>query len=305
MNMLEDVAWRNVGEGWKPLYGSMRALGLSVEWHEFHCAQDLDWGRSFHPDSVELCLNLAGSGEVLTGGSEPMRFAPGMLGFYIRAHQPLRAIRTGGESHRFITIECSLAWLLRLLHGRVEELVSPLREALSTTPHEGMVGAPQPMSEKHLSIAEAFRHPEVSPAARSLWYEAKVMELFSEAAFDRRQEFFCERQKRLSQERSVQAEEILRRHLADPPSLEALARMVGISASYLSRTFSQEHGETIPQFIRRLRMEEAARMLRAGTHNVSEAAFAVGYSTLGHFSQSFKQVMGESPSAWLQRLAGK
>ena len=57
---------------------------------------------------------------------------------------------------------------------------------------------------------------------------------------------------------------------------------------------------TIPQFLRRVRMERAAELLRAGRHNVTEAAFAVGYSSLGHFSKSFCEVMGCCPTLYPQ-----
>ena len=70
--------------------------------------------------------------------------------------------------------------------------------------------------------------------------------------------------------------------LAEPPPLEELSRLVGVSQFYLSRIFSQETRTTILQFLRQLRMEKAAALLKARTHNVTEAAFAVGYSSLGH-----------------------
>jgi AraC-like DNA-binding protein len=90
----------------------------------------------------------------------------------------------------------------------------------------------------------------------------------------------------------------LRARLEDPPTLEELGQEVGVSQFYLSRTFSQEMGMTIPQFLRRIRMERAAELLRDGRHNVTEAAFAVGYSSLGHFSKSFCEVMGCCPTLY-------
>ena len=60
---------------------------------------------------------------------------------------------------------------------------------------------------------------------------------------------------------------------------------------------------TIPQFLRQARMQRAAEMLAAGTHNVTEAAFAVGYSSLGHFSKTFCEVMGCCPTLYPQARA--
>ena len=47
-------------------------------------------------------------------------------------------------------------------------------------------------------------------------------------------------------------------------------------------------------------MEKAATLLQAGSHNVTEAAFAVGYSSLGHFSKNFCEVMGCCPTLYPQ-----
>jgi len=53
----EAPAWKAVGPGWRPLFGNHRDLGFSFEWHDFTARETFDWSRSFHPGSVELCLN--------------------------------------------------------------------------------------------------------------------------------------------------------------------------------------------------------------------------------------------------------
>ena len=111
-------------------------------------------------------------------------------------------------------------------------------------------------------------------------------------------EFFCERQKRVANERVQRVIELLRGNLAGPPDLLELGRRVGCSPFYLSRTFSQELGVTIPQYLRQLRMERAAELLRSGKFNVTEAALEVGYSSLSHFSQAFCQTMGCCPNLY-------
>src|SRR5262245_17225339 len=63
----EAAAWKAVGPGWRPLFGSYRDLGFSFEWHEFTAREEIDWSRSFHPGSVELCLNLEGRGKLADG----------------------------------------------------------------------------------------------------------------------------------------------------------------------------------------------------------------------------------------------
>jgi AraC-like DNA-binding protein len=135
-------------------------------------------------------------------------------------------------------------------------------------------------------------------AARKLWYQAKTLELLSQVLFEPSppQEFFCQRQKRVAQERIERTTAILRSHLADPPDIEALGAQVGCSPFYLSRLFSREMGMTIPQYLRQIRMERAADLLLQGRHNVTEAAMEVGYSSLSHFSKAFCTTIGCCPT---------
>jgi AraC-like DNA-binding protein len=93
--------------------------------------------------------------------------------------------------------------------------------------------------------------------------------------------------------------------LASPPDLEEIGRLVGCSPFHLSRTFSKEMRMTIPQYLRRLRMERAAELLQTGKFNVTEAALEVGYSSLSHFSLAFCQTMGCCPGLYPLTTARK
>jgi AraC-like DNA-binding protein len=141
--------------------------------------------------------------------------------------------------------------------------------------------------------------------ARELWYQGHVLQLLAEYFFERQgeDELFCDRQKRLARERAQKVIAILQRDLVKPPNLEAIGREVGCSPFHLSRTFSQEAGMTIPQYLRKLRIERAAELLQTGKYNVTEAALEVGYSSLSHFSQAFCQTMGCCPGLYPLKTA--
>jgi AraC-like DNA-binding protein len=49
------------------------------------------------------------------------------------------------------------------------------------------------------------------------------------------------------------------------------------------------------RYLRNLRLERAAELLRSGRSNVTEAALAVGYSSLSHFSKAFAEMSGVCP----------
>ena len=107
--------------------------------------------------------------------------------------------------------------------------------------------------------------PPVAKAAQILWYQSKALELMAHFLFEPKDpEFFCMRQKRVARERVERTKELLARDLANPPTLEMLGQEVGCSPFYLSRIFSREVGLTIPQYLRNIRMERAAELLRSG-----------------------------------------
>jgi AraC-like DNA-binding protein len=156
------------------------------------------------------------------------------------------------------------------------------------------------LSSQQEQLTAQLVSPPVFQAARSLWYHSKVLQLMVDFFFERRRddELLCDRQKRLARDRADRVIAILKQRLSAPPGLEDLGREAGCSPFHLSRTFSQVTGLTIPQYVRKLRMERAAELLRSGRYNVTEAALEVGYSSLSHFSQAFCQVIGCCPGLY-------
>jgi AraC-like DNA-binding protein len=140
----------------------------------------------------------------------------------------------------------------------------------------------------------------VYAAAQPLWYQCKALELAVTFLFQPppEEELFCSRQQRLAQERVEQVIFLLRKNLAEPPTLEELGKKIGCSHFYLSRIFSAQTGQTITQYLRQLRMERAADLLRTGEHNVTEVSLEVGYSSLSHFSAAFHETFGCCPGLY-------
>lgn len=302
----EAAAWRAVGAGWQQLYGSFRQVGVSFEWHDFKTEAALDWARSFHEGSVEICLNLAGHGVVRDGKNET-RFSPMTAGFYCRGSAPLEASRNAHERHQFITVELSPPFLARHLAGQEAYLHPLIRSAVDGKQTFTGISSSAPLNATQQQVIASLRNPPVFAAAQALWYQGKAAELMAQFFFQpAEEEFFCTRQHRIGKERTERVMTILQRDLANPPTLEQIAKEVGCSAYYLSRTFSQETGSTIPQYLQRLRMDRAAELLRSGKYNVTEAALEVGYSSFSHFSLAFRQTHGCCPGLFpVNRSEGK
>lgn len=60
-------------------------------------------------------------------------------------------------------------------------------------------------------------------------------------------------------------------------------------------------GVTTSDFIRNLRLEQGAKLLREGNVNVTQVAYAVGFNNQTHFSSVFKKHFGVSPTAYVQQ----
>jgi AraC-like DNA-binding protein len=295
----EPMVCRQLPQGWRQLHGGFFDLGASIEWQDFQTTERFEWSRSFHPDSLELCLNLAGQG-VIQRGKETVAIQPMTVSFYFCGNQELLAWRDANTAHRYVTVGFSAPFLREQL-GASDGALHPLVEGfLRGTATPGRLGESRRFSSMQQQLITHLLNPPVPQAARFLWYQGKLMELMAEFFFNRdgRDELFCDRQKRVARERVERVLALLEENLLEPLSLEELGRKVGCSPFHLSRTFSAEKGMTIPQYLRKLRMERAAELLRSGKYNVTEAAFAVGYSSLSHFSQAFCQTVGCCPGLY-------
>ncbi len=80
-----------------------------------------------------------------------------------------------------------------------------------------------------------------------------------------------------------------------------LAQEVQCSPFYLSRIFVQHTGMSIPACLRLKRVEKAAELLRSGTVRVTDAAMAVGYSSLSSFNKAFVERFGCCPGLYPHR----
>ena len=90
----------------------------------------------------------------------------------------------------------------------------------------------------------------------------------------------------------------LNERVDQPTSLDELAQWAGYSAQHLNRLFRRQLGITPLQYLARLRMQRAARLLAEGELTVQAIAARVGYSDPYYFSRLFKQHTGQSPAQY-------
>ena len=94
---------------------------------------------------------------------------------------------------------------------------------------------------------------------------------------------------------------MLERYRNRPVSLAELARQAGYAPQHLNRVFSKALGVTPLQYLARVKLEHAARLLREGDLKVSAIAQAVGFDDPYYFSRVFAQQFGSSPAEFRAR----
>lgn len=93
--------------------------------------------------------------------------------------------------------------------------------------------------------------------------------------------------------------EFINRNIGSPElNVEMLAQEVGISRAHLHRRMKELTGMTTSDFIRNIRLKQAAKLLKKNC-NVSQVAYAVGFMSQTHFSTTFKKVYGVTPKEYI------
>ena len=88
-------------------------------------------------------------------------------------------------------------------------------------------------------------------------------------------------------------------------NVDMLAEEVGISRAQLHRKMKELTGIPASEFLRNIRLEQAARLLKERRVNVTQVAYAVGFSNLAHFSTVFRKHFGMSPTEYTERNVGE
>jgi AraC-like DNA-binding protein len=93
---------------------------------------------------------------------------------------------------------------------------------------------------------------------------------------------------------------VINEHLSDPElSAQKLADAVGISRGHLHRKLKELTNQSASDYIRSIRLKQAADLLVGKKLSISDIAYATGFSTLSHFSSEFKKLYGMTPTEYI------
>lgn len=96
------------------------------------------------------------------------------------------------------------------------------------------------------------------------------------------------------------ARTLIESHLDQPMTIKELARKVAMNECYLKKGFKALTGKTLHEYQQTLRIAKARDLLENQGLSVSDVAYTLGYSSISHFSTSFKRLTGLKPCELLK-----
>jgi AraC-like DNA-binding protein len=99
-------------------------------------------------------------------------------------------------------------------------------------------------------------------------------------------------------------DEIDRRYAEPKLDIATLARTALASEAHFIRSFKREFGETPHRYLQRRRIERAADRLRETGDPITQIALDVGFTSISWFATAFREVMGQTPTAYRERHHG-
>ncbi|MBO0935835.1 helix-turn-helix domain-containing protein [Fibrella sp. HMF5335] len=96
-----------------------------------------------------------------------------------------------------------------------------------------------------------------------------------------------------------QAIAVVEAHLSDSTfDVETLSAALNLSRMQLHRKLKALTNQSATEFVRQLRLQRAADLLRQRSASVSEVAFGVGFESLSYFAKAFRDQYGTVPSEY-------
>jgi transcriptional regulator GlxA family with amidase domain len=107
-----------------------------------------------------------------------------------------------------------------------------------------------------------------------------------------------------SNRRLLRSRDAMDRTYAEPLDVRALARVAHFSDAHFIRAFRETFGETPHRYLQRRRVERSMFLLRETDRSVTDICFDVGFISLGTFSRTFSEIVGESPQSYRRNRGG-
>ncbi len=101
-----------------------------------------------------------------------------------------------------------------------------------------------------------------------------------------------------SNRRLLRARDAMDRAYPEVMDVAALAAIAVMSEAHFIRSFRAAFGESPHRYLQRRRVERAMYLLRRTDRSVTDVCLDVGFASLGTFSRTFREVVGQTPSEY-------
>ena len=101
--------------------------------------------------------------------------------------------------------------------------------------------------------------------------------------------------------RLLRARDAMDRTYAEPLDIPRLAAIANLSQAHFIRSFRATFGETPHRYLQLRRVERAMFLLTETDREVTAICFDVGFTSLGTFSRTFREIVGQSPTRYRER----
>lgn len=101
------------------------------------------------------------------------------------------------------------------------------------------------------------------------------------------------------------AQEYIETHFQDRITVDYLANILALSRRNFERRFKKSTGNTIAEYIQRVKIEAAKKNLESGQRSINEVMYQVGYNDTKTFRETFKKITGLSPTDYRNKYNRK
>ncbi|WP_447762790.1 helix-turn-helix transcriptional regulator [Sphingopyxis panaciterrae] len=254
------------------------------------------------PDILRVRIASDGDGEYVTARGDRIDLKGAGSAIVIEPAGMSPAKVVFADRSRSATVYIHRSTLQSLYGDRVHELPAAL-QAFITGSLRHTVAQRLPLNASLLRCLEDLQGCDLDGHSRRLFIRSKATEIL------------CHAFKAMAQDEDlgtidasaqmtrgvIKAQQLLTESFVAPPSLDDLARDVGLSRSSLCAGFRQIVGQTVFDYIGDLRMRQALSMLNEREASITQIAYAVGYSHPSSFSLAVQRRFGTTPSELRRR----
>lgn len=265
---------------------------------------DLKWQYDIGADLVTFQVNLTGS-VFLTSQSQQ---SPTQL--FGNFQQNLFYSNDNGVNEGFIRPEALRAsiFFIQFRKDTFLRLTQGANDALNSFSDRVLKGGPAILSPYHLPVnadvtgmIRSITHCRYKDGLKKLFLLSKSIEflvLQAEACNSAQLPSYKYLKTKYELDGILHAREYLLSHLADPPTLSELAKIIGLNEYKLKRGYKEVFGNTAFGHLSDARLDLAKTDLLDGEKSTSQIADELGYSSIQHFSKAFKSKFGQPPSKY-------